>query len=47
MFPSGKSWMGLLLGENTGGTEGSMEEDNTVSESESEEPNYTIINRFV
>ncbi|XP_050697313.1 sphingosine-1-phosphate phosphatase 2-like [Eriocheir sinensis] len=42
----GKSWMAVLLGENTGGTEGSMDEDNTLSESEAEEPNYTITNRF-
>lgn len=39
--------MALLLGENTGGTEGSMDEDNTLSESEAEEPNYTITNRWV
>lgn len=38
--------MAVLLGENTGGTEGSMDEDNTLSESEAEEPNYTITNRF-
>ncbi|KAG0727911.1 Sphingosine-1-phosphate phosphatase 1 [Chionoecetes opilio] len=42
----GASWMGLLLGENTGGTEGSMEEDNTLSEAEAEDAPYTITNRF-
>ncbi|KAK4292815.1 hypothetical protein Pmani_034442 [Petrolisthes manimaculis] len=42
----GKSWMGSLLGENTGGTEGSMEEDNTLSESDVEEVSYTIHNRL-
>lgn len=43
---AGRSWMGILLGENTGGTEGSMEEDNTLSESEVEETTYEIKNRF-
>ncbi|XP_042235412.1 sphingosine-1-phosphate phosphatase 2-like isoform X1 [Homarus americanus] len=43
---SGRTWMGMLLGENTGGTEGSMEEDNTVSESELEETSYEIKDRF-
>lgn len=47
VFFSGKSWMGALLGENTGGTEGSMEEDNTLSESEVEDVSYTIHNRYI
>lgn len=38
--------MSMLLGENTGGTEGSMEEDNTLSESEPEEAQYVITNMF-
>ncbi|XP_063848066.1 sphingosine-1-phosphate phosphatase 2-like [Scylla paramamosain] len=42
----GKGWMSLLLGENTGGTEGSMEEDNTLSESEPEDSQYVITNMF-
>ncbi|XP_045126756.1 sphingosine-1-phosphate phosphatase 2-like [Portunus trituberculatus] len=42
----GKGWMSLLLGENTGGTEGSMEEDNTLSESEPEDQEYIITNMF-
>ncbi|MPC42389.1 Sphingosine-1-phosphate phosphatase 1 [Portunus trituberculatus] len=43
----GKGWMSLLLGENTGGTEGSMEEDNTLSESEPEDQEYIITNMSV
>lgn len=43
---SGRSWMSMLLGENTGGTEGSMEEDNTASEAEPEENAYRIKDRF-
>lgn len=39
---TGRSWMATLLHENTGGTEGSMEEDNTLSESDPEDVNYDI-----
>ncbi|XP_076053788.1 sphingosine-1-phosphate phosphatase 2-like [Oratosquilla oratoria] len=44
---SSQSWADYLLGDGAiGGTEGSMDEDNTMSESESDELSYEILNRF-